>query len=278
LADEEEDDDLSDTPTESAEPGLERRLAPYLGLATAALVVLAWRRAARAPLKLLYAAYPLFFALGWIADIVQTGVVPASVAVGTLVFVSWAAGVIFTLNPLGDQGAGLPVTLLSRVDGTEFVRAHLAASLLVAIPAGTVLTAAAAWLSPLDPARAVALVVAAPILMVVSSALSVGIGVAFPRFQAVNITRSVKTVIPSTLAFILFSVHLLATTISAVVVYNEGIRSVAAFVLSWLFPFGVTVDPGTLYPIAAGSLVVLALLPAVSYRYAVRRFDTYTLS
>ncbi len=273
-----EDAEEADSTTESADPGLERRLAPALGVPTAALVVLAWRRAVRAPLKLLYAAYPLLFVVGWIGDIVRTGTVPPALAVGTVVFVTWAAGVIFTLNPLGDQGASLPTTLLSRVDGRQFVHAHLAASLVVAVPAGIALTAGAVLLSPLDATTRLLLVAAAPPLIVVATALSVGIGMAFPRFQAVNVTRSVKTVIPSVLAFLLFTLHLLATTASAVIVYDEASRGLAAFVLTWLLPFGLGVDPGTLSGIAAVALAVLVVLPAASYRYAVRRFDGYTMS
>jgi hypothetical protein len=261
----------------SATPGIERRLAPAVGVPTAALVALAWRRAARAPLKLLYAAYPLLFAVGVLADIVQTGRLPAYLPYGTVLFVTWAAGVIFTLNPLGDQGAVLPTTLLSRVDGRQFVRAHLLASLLIAVPVGVAVTAAVAVASPVDPGTAVALVVAAAPLMVVSNALSVGIGTAFPRFRAVNVTRSMKTVVPSTLAFVLFSLHLLATALSGVLVYDEGARSVAAGVLTWLLPFGLGVGPGGLFLVAAGLLAVLVAAPALSYRYAVRRFDRYTL-
>ncbi|MFC7132028.1 MULTISPECIES: hypothetical protein [Salinibaculum] len=266
-----------ETPAEAAEPGLERRLAPVLGVPTAALVVLAWRRAIRAPMKLLYAAYPLFFAVGIVADILQTGEVPPYLPVGTLVFVTWAAGVIFTLNPLGDQGAGLPSTLLSRVDGRRFVHAHLLASLIVAVPLGLALTAAAALVSPVDTETTLALVVATPVLMAVASALSVGIGIAFPRFEAVNITRSMETVIPSLLAFALFTVHLVGTTAALAVVYDEGVRATAAFLVSWLLPFGLTVGAETLFLVAAALLAGLVAAPLVSYRYAVRRFDTYTL-
>lgn len=259
-----------------ATPGVERTLARYVSAPTAALVALAWRRARRAPYKLLYAAYPLFFAVGGVADVLQTGQVPAYLPVVAVLFVTWAAGVIFTLNPLGDQGAGLPTTLLSRVDGTRFVRAHLLASLLIVVPAGTLLTFVTALVSPLDTTSTVIVVLAAPVLMVVASALSVGIGVAFPRFEAVNITRSVKTVIPSLLAFALFSLHLVATTVSAAIVYDAGIRAVGAGLLDWLLP--LSVDAEVLYIVAVLLLVVLVLAPIASYRYAVRTFDSYTIA
>jgi hypothetical protein len=114
--------------------------------------------------------------------------------------------------------------------------------------------------------------------MVVASALSVGIGIAFPRFDAVNISRSIETVVPSLLAFVLFSLHLVATTVSAVVVYDEGVRGVVAALLTFLLPFGLGIDAETLYVVAAVLLVGLALAPLVSYRYAIRRFDTYTIA
>lgn len=261
----------------AAGAALQRRLAAAFGRPTAALVLLAWRRAARAPLKLLYVVYPLFFAVGVFADIFQTGRIPAYLPYGTVLFVAWAAGVVFTLNPLGDQGAALPTTLLSRVDGRQFVRAHVVASLVVAIPLGTVLTAAVALLSPLSATTTILLIAATPVLVAVATVLSVGIGTAFPRFRAVNITRSMKTVVPSVLAFALFSVHLVATVASAVVVSDEGARALGAALLTFVLPFGLGVDAETLSLVAAVLLALLVVTPALSYRYAVRRFDRYTL-
>ena len=227
-------------------------------------------------MKLLYAAYPLLFTIGVFADIVQTGAVPAYLPFGTLAFVTWAAGVIFTLNPLGDQGAALPTTLLSRVDGSRFVRAHLLASLLVAVPAGLAVTAVVAALSPVETPTAIGLVAAVVPLMILSSALSVGIGMAFPRFQAVNITRSLKTVVPSRLAFLLFSLHLVATVTAGALLAEEAARTVMAALVS-LLPLVPAVAPGTLYVLAAVALVPLVIAPFASYRYAVRRFDGYTM-
>jgi hypothetical protein len=86
-----------------------------------------------------------------------------------------------------------------------------------------VLTFAAAVVSPVDTPTAVAVVLAAPVLMVVASVPSVGIGMAFPRFDAVNIPRSRETVVPSLLAFAPFSLHLGGTTFSAVVIYDEEV-------------------------------------------------------
>jgi hypothetical protein len=266
------------TTIEDAAPGFERRLATVFDGATAALIALSWRRARRSPMKLLYAFYPLLFLAGVFADIVQSGQVPAYLPYGILLFVAWAAGVIFTLNPLGDQGAALASTLLSRVDGRRFVRAIVLAGLVVAVPIGAIATAIVAVLSPIDPETAIVLVVASPIAMVVAAGLSIGIGMAFPRFEAVKVTQSMKTVLPSRWAFLLFSLHLFATAGAATVVSEGFARNFAAILISWALPFGWSIDPGVVYWVGLVALVPLLVAPIVSYRYAVRRFDRYTVA
>lgn len=263
--------------TEGGTPGIERRLAPVVGPATASLVALSWRRARRAPLKLLYAFYPLLLLAGLFADVFQTGRIPVYLPYLILLFSAWAAGVIFTLNPLGDQGAALASTLLSRVTGRTFVRALVLAGLVVAVPLGTLATAIVAYLSPLDGQTALALVVAAPVVMVVSAVLSIGIGMAFPRFEATKVTRSMKTVLPSRWAFVLFTCYLFLTAGAGAVVYEPIVSEVGASILSWALPFGLRVSADTLFTAAAVALVPLVLAPIAAYRYAVRRFDHYTL-
>jgi hypothetical protein len=260
-----------------AAPGVERRLEPVLGSGTAALVVLSWRRARRSPLRLLYAFYPLLLLAGLFADIVQSGRVPSYLPFAILLFAAWAAGVVFTLNPLGDQGAALASTLLSEVDGRTFVRAHLVAGLVVAVPLGTVATAVVTALSPLAGQPATALVAATPVVMVLSAVVSVGIGTAFPRFEATTVTRSMKTVLPSKWAFALFTLYLFLTAAAGTVVYDPVVRDVGAALLTWALPLGLRVSPDALDLVASAALVPLALAPVAAYRYAVRRFDRFTL-
>lgn len=161
---------------------------------------------------------------GLFADIVQSGQIPTCLPYAILLFGAWAAGVIFTLNPLGDQGAALVSTLLSDVDGRAFVRAHVLAGLVVAVPLGTIATAAVAYVSPLERQTVIALVIVAPLVMIISAILSIGIGMAVPKFEATNVTRSMKTVLPSMWAFVLFSLHLFATAGAAAVLYEPAVR------------------------------------------------------
>lgn len=258
-------------------PGVDRRLAPIVGRPTAALVVLSWRRARRSPLKLLYAFYPLLVLAGLFASIVRSGEIPAYLPYAVVVFAAWAAGVVFTLNPLGDQGAALPSTLLSGVDGRRFVGAHVLAGLVVAVPLGTIAVAAVAVLGPLDRPTTGALVVATPVAMVASAALAVGLGTAVPRFEETTVTKSMETVLPSRWAFALFSLYLFGTAGAAIAVSEPPVRELAAGLVTWVLPVGLSVDADALYLVAAVALVPLLVAPFLSYRYAIRRFDRYTL-
>ncbi|QLH77204.1 hypothetical protein HZS55_07820 [Halosimplex rubrum] len=261
---------------------LARRLEAVVDRPTAALAVLAWRRAARAPLKLMYAAYPLFFGTGAFVEILQTGEIPVYLPYALLVFVAWAGGVVFTLNPLGDQGSVLATTMLSEVTGRAFVFAHVLAGLIVAVPVGTVLVGVVAALSPVGAGKTAILVGLSPVAMVVAAGLSVGIGTAFPRFEATNVTRSMEAVVPSPWAFVLFSAHVVLAAVAAVFVGLEGARELGATLIgaiaSLVLSSEVSLAPSALFTVSAVALVVLLLLPALSYRYAVRTFDRYELA
>ncbi|ELZ30565.1 hypothetical protein C475_00435 [Halosimplex carlsbadense 2-9-1] len=270
------------TPATTDDDWLARRLETVVDRPTAALAVLAWRRAARSPLKMMYAAYPLFFGTGAFVDILQTGEIPVYLPYALLVFVAWAGGVVFTLNPLGDQGSVLSTTILSEVTGRTFVFAHVLAGLIVVVPVGTVLVGAVAALSPVGAEKTAILVGLSPVAMVVAAGLSVGIGTAFPRFEATNVTRSMEAVVPSPWAFVLFSAHVVLTAVAAVFVGLRGARELGATLIGALGSFALSTQaslaPSTLYTVSAAALVVLLLLPALSYRYAVRTFDRYELA
>ena len=276
-----EDDAPVDPETGRHEDGLDRRfedaLGGVVGRGTAAVTVLAFKRAARSPLKLLYVVYPLFGAVGFVGDVVQSGEVPAFGPVLALVFVAWAGAVAFTLNPLGDQGSALSATVLSRIDGRQFVGAHVLAGVLVAVPAGTALTAGLAAFAPLDAGSVVAVVAGTPVEVVVAALFAVGVGMAFPRYEAVNVTRSTKAVVPSLVAFFVFSVYLLVVVATAGIVYEPATEPFLAGLLSWLLPFGLSVTADTVGTAALAALLPLALAPFASVTYAIRRFENVTV-
>lgn len=256
----------------------ERALAGVVGQGTAAVAALAWRRAVRSPLKLLYVAYPLLGGIGFIGDIVRTGQVPAVAPPVALLFVTWAGAVVFTLNPLGDQGSALPATVLSRLGGRRFVLAHVLAGAVVAAPVGAVVVAGVGALSPLSTTVALGLAAVTPVAVLLAALFAVGVGTVFPRYDAVNITRSTEAVVPSLVAFAVFTAYLLGTATGATLSYEPALQAPVAGLLSFLLPFGLSVSAETIGLLAGGLVAVGVLAPLVSVRYAVRRFDRITVN
>jgi len=228
----------------------------------------AWRRAKRAPIRLLYVAYPLFFLYAPLRTAFESGV-PTSLPVLVALYGTWAVGAT-VLNPLGDEGSVLPTTLLSGVSGRQFVVGHVASATLVGVPVVAASVAVAGALSPLDPAQWLALTVASAVLVVVGSVLAVGIGVLFPRFGTVEVFRSREVTMPSKGAFAAYSLALLGGAVGAVVALLGPIAGFAGALLG--FPRGVATVLG------AGFAVVVGVGgPAVAYRYATRAFEGYAL-
>ncbi|MFC6765553.1 hypothetical protein, partial [Natrinema soli] len=86
------------------------------------VAVTAVRRTKRAPIRLAYAGYPLLGALGFIQQIIESGTIPSFMAVMFCLYEVWAAGVLFTLNPLGDLGPALPAVVTSTLTGRQAIR------------------------------------------------------------------------------------------------------------------------------------------------------------
>ena len=256
---------------------VEGLLERLFGRPRAALVVLAYRRTVRAPMKLLYALIPLLMLSGAVPLIVELGEIPRVLVVPLLLAIVWGAGTLFVLNPLGDQGNVLPATLLSGLSGREFVGAHVIAGLLVALPVGVAVTALAVMFSPLSTGAALLVVLASPVLILLGSVAASGLGMAFPRFSAVVINQSTKTVVPSKLAFLSYTLYLGLTAVAGASVFNEVVAELTAVMVSGLLPFGLAISVETLRIVATVTLVPLALAPFAGAVYAIRRYDRYTV-
>jgi ABC-2 type transport system permease protein len=115
-----------------------------------------WRRAYRAPMKLQYTVFPIFFLINPIQQSIQSGqittVLPASVAI----YGAWATGAAFTLNPLGDEGAMLPVTLTTPVSGTKLLSGLVLSGMAVGAPVTGVFATVLGILSPVNVFGAIA--------------------------------------------------------------------------------------------------------------------------
>ena len=248
---------------------------------TRAVVRKIWRRTKRAPIRLVYVAYPLFFLFAPLQQAFSMGAVPASLPVLLALYGTWAVGAA-ALNPLGDEGALLPLALTSGVRGGQFVRGHVLAVTTVGLPLVVGATALSGLLSPLGPSSWLALAAASALLSVVGPVLALAIGTRFPRFGTVRVSRSREVVIPSKTAFACYTLVVTVGALGAVVALVPGggavLSDIVAFVAS-LAGLSVAIAPPVLRAVGAAAALALGVIaPPLAYRYVARRFEHYTLA
>ncbi|MHC3436729.1 hypothetical protein ACYJ1Y_01215 [Natrialbaceae archaeon A-gly3] len=248
---------------------------------TRTVAVTAIRQARRAPVRLLYVAYPLFGAVFFLEDIVRTGTVPTPVAALLALYVVWGAGALFTLNPLGDLGRALPAVMTASVSGRQVVSGLVLAGALVAVPVALVVVPLVGLVSPLSLEATTTILVGAVVGTVVAPTLATGIGVLFPRFGSVRVTSNREAVMASKTAFAVYTAAIALPAGAAAILYEDGLADVLAAVttgvLTLIPQLEATVSP-TAVTVAAWIVLPLGVLALIlSYRFAVRRFDGYRL-
>lgn len=264
------------TGLDSGDDGFLRAVASRPTCAVSANV---WRRTMRAPIRLIYVVYPLFLLTGSIQSIVSTGDVPAEFPFLMALYGTWAIGAT-ALNPFGDEGTMLPLTLTSTIRGEQFVRGYALAAILVGLPVVVVVTAITGVVSPLELTETLALTAASVGLGVVGTVVAIGVGTLFPRFGEVRVTRSRRVVVPSKTAFVVYSiVVVLGFGGAAVAAIPAGAAMVSTMVEFWstVFWHPIEIPVGIVRLVGGVMAVVLGVVaPMIAYRYTVRRFETYT--
>ena len=228
----------------------------------------AWIRARRSPIRLVYVLYPLFFLLPFLETIIGLRSVPPSAPPLIALYGAWATGSAFTLNPIGDEGDVLPITLTSSINGRTFINALCLAGLTIGLPVTIIAVAVTGVLASLSIVSLVTAVVAAAVLCVCSTAIAAGAGIAFPRLEPAQVTRGRKAIVPSVFAFALFSIVFTIISIPAIV----GLMPAARNLLTDIVGIGTQT-------FVVGGLVSTILLGgvagAISYYSAVGSFDSY---
>jgi hypothetical protein len=234
----------------------------------ARIVRRSWLRAYRSPLRLFFVVYPLFFLIAPISEAVQSGVVPSYLPGAVALYGAWTTGSAFTLNPLGEEGDVLPVTLTSPVSGRTFIAGCCLAGVLIGLPAsvlGVLVAGVLAGNPVLSLAGAVAL---ALLLSIAAAGMAAGVGVTFPRFEEVNVTRSREAVVPSLVGFAVYSIALTVAATPGLAVQFEAVREGLADAIG--------VAPASALAIGLGVTVVLAGAFAVlGFVHAARTFDSH---
>lgn len=245
------------------------------------VAIVAIRRTRRAPIRLIYVAYPFLFSLFLLEDVFRTGRLPPYGAVLVSVLVVWASGALFTLNPLGESGSALPLVLASPVSGRTLIHGLLLAALAISAPFALVVAVGIGFVSPVEFGQWIALALATAVGIALAPVLGAGIGVRFPRFGSVRITRSREAVMPSKAAFVVYSLVLALAVGAGLTLSHDAAAGVVAAGTSWLLstlPWIAITVPATAVTVGAWvGLAATAVAPVLSYRYAVHRIDAYTI-
>lgn len=234
--------------------------------ATTAAGRVAWGhlvRAARHPQELSHLLVVVFF-LGPIgsAFLQSSGDALGILVAGTGVGLgTYLAGATFGLNPLGDDRPQLPVVLLAGTDARTIVRGRVLAGVAVGLPVAVTVPAVGAGLGA-QPTVTAAFAAVGALLCITAATFAVGVGAAYPVYEEREFWGS-ETVVPSTLVML---------TYLAVVSGGTAI----GLVVTWYGSSGLTLTLTVVAGLAAYILLTLGI-PYGCYRYAVRRYDQYTL-
>lgn len=260
------DSDTADT----LSPGLADRLfGGFVPRPTLRIAQKSWRRTYRAPMKLQYAAIPAFFLLTPIQQSFQSGEISMVLPTSIAIYGAWATGAAFTLNPLGDEGSVLPVTLISGVSGRRLLSGLVFAGIVCGGPPTVLLAAGLGLASPLNTFAALATAALGGVLCIGACMIGAGAGTAFPKFEQTRISRSRKAVIPGLSAFVAYSLVLLAVSL-------PGLLGGIPLVADWLGgQIGASPQSITL-----AGLVLTTLLAGIGawigLRSAIETIDGYT--
>ncbi|SDD54393.1 hypothetical protein [Natrinema hispanicum] len=193
-------------------------------------------RTRRDPNRLMFLLIPVF-AIGspLVSTAVQSGSIGALGAPLTAVALPWLVGSLFAMNPLGDEGAVLPVTLTA-VSGDHYVRGLIVPGLVFGLPIILLVTGLAGLVSPYTIGEQLGLVILSGYLTVVAVTISPAIGMAFPRFSAISVGQSRDVLPPRMTAVAVHAVLVLlpGALLAALLVAPRVARTVLAGVFGFV--------------------------------------------
>lgn len=264
-------------------------------------------RTRRDPKRLLWFLMPVFAIYSGLANVLlHTDSIHTVAAPLFAVMIPWAVGTLFAINPFGDEGAMLPVTLTA-VPGRQYVHGLIVPALLLGLPVVTLVTALATFISPYTLGERFGLLVVGIYLTCIAVVIAPAIGMTLPRFSAFSIGQS-RTVVPPRMTAVATHgvlIVLPGTVLASLLLVPETTRAVLAGLFGflpaallellaestggvftipadWFAAVGelfVSLDITSLRAIGGGTIVFGGpLVAALAYRYAIAQFEGYTLS
>lgn len=216
------DDLQSDTEVSlDREPSnLERFLERTVSPPVAAVTRVTWWRLRREPQVFLFGG--LLVVLTASAGITAAERFPNALPYIIAIYGAATVGAGATLNPLGNEGAMLPGTLTVPNGGRHVVAGYaVSASLPGAVLVGAATLAAGAWIGLTTP-KLLAVGVLGVALGAAGPVISLGLGVAFPNFDGIDVLDSTNMQAPHLRAVFLYLIGLVALGIPAAAGLSPG--------------------------------------------------------
>jgi ABC-2 type transport system permease protein len=265
-------------------------------------------RTCRAPRRLSFLVTPLAVVAISVGNVVgQFGseALGPFVAFACALFGPWLAGATFGLNPLGEEGAVLPTTLLA-VAPRAYVQGVMTPGIAFGLPVVSVLVLGGGVAVGYAPGAIAGLFAISLGLASIAIAVAPAIGLWLPRFSAISVGRSREVLPPGLLTVACYSV--VVVTIGLVTVGGWlapiamravllGVCAVVpAAVFDWLAGVGLPVagvgawfggltgpigalSPGVVrFGVPTGVLLVGFCVAGWAYRNAIARFERYTIA
>ena len=240
------------------------------------------RRTKRAPIRMLYVSYPVLGSIFFIAEIIRRGEIPLVFFVIVSVYMIWAIGALVTLNPLGDLGPAIPTVVASPLSGATVMRGYRLAAWGIGIPLAIVVVASAAIFGTMGNQALgwLAVGTVAGTLLVPSVAL--GIGSMFPRFGSVRVARKREAVMPSKLAFGIYSSVLSVPTTAAIFLASpfllERLTDIVAILLGLLGEEAAAVTLWIVRIFLLFPIVIALPLAVIGFRFACYRYEQFWMA
>lgn len=261
---------------------LERLFDGRIDRRVLAVCVTTLRRTRRAPLRVLYVAYPVLGSVFFIAEVVRRGEIPLVLFVLLAGYVVWAAGALFTLNPLGDLGPVVGSVVASPVRGREVMRGYCLAAWIVAMPVAAAVVVAAALVGDLTGRELWLLAGATFVGTAIAPLLGLGVGAMFPRFGAVRLNNRREAVMPSKLAVGVYSSFISIPVTAALVLSSPRLVELLDVVVAELLAVAGEEAVAVSLWVVRLAVVLPGLssipLALIAFRLACYQYDQFALS
>lgn len=243
---------------------------PLVDRQTNHVIVKTWKRARRAPIKLLYVGYGAAIVGIFVSNALRDWHVPVLIVFLTAFYGAWATGSAFTLNPLGEEWPVYQLTFTSPVAASQLLGGFWLAAALPGVVFTGAISATLALFSPLALHGIILAGIAGAGLAALAPGLATGIGVIFSKTTHIDLFHNRSAIVPSAGAFYAYSVALGMCTVPLWAALPNSSQQIAQT---------VGLDAALISWGAVGlSFLLLTGGAAASFRLATTRVEEFRLS